>query len=176
MWVVLYVLVRNSIGQTVAVETDEFHLDANSVGALAIGLPILPGNGDFVSAFALTTTNIPISETVIASLASGPFTTQIMEVVGSPGLCPLIGICLIATYRNTSQIPILGIVFAVVHNRNGQTVYYTTATITPAPGQTVTSYLILAGLTPGSYNASIFVVLPDQIPVSLASTVGFQLK
>lgn len=74
------------------------------------------------------------------------------------------------TYNNNVASAVTGIVYAVVHNAAGQTVYYTTATITPGAGATVTAYLILAGLPSGTYSVTLFAVTPSGVAISATST------
>ncbi len=77
-------------------------------------------------------------------------------------------------YKNNLDSAVEGIVFAVVHNRAGQTVFYQTATIRPGPGQNVTTYFALyQGLSGGSYNASFFVITPSGVAVSSTTTMCF---
>jgi hypothetical protein len=74
------------------------------------------------------------------------------------------------SFTNTSNAPITAIVYGVVHNAAGQTVYYTTATITAAAGGSVTAYDIIAGLPSGTYSVTIFAVSTSGTAISTTST------
>jgi hypothetical protein len=58
-----------------------------------------------------------------------------------------------------------------VHNSAGQTVYYTTATITVAAGGSATAYDVIAGLPSGTYSVTIFAVSTSGTAISTSSTV-----
>jgi hypothetical protein len=75
------------------------------------------------------------------------------------------------TYTNTSNAPVTAIVYGVVHNSAGQTVYYTTATITVAAGGSATAYDVIAGLPSGTYSVTIFAVSTSGTAISTSSTV-----
>jgi len=73
-------------------------------------------------------------------------------------------------FTDNANVTVTGVVYAVVHNAAGQTVLYTTGTITPAAGQLATAYLVLAGLPSGTYSVTIFAVTPNGIAVSTTYT------
>lgn len=73
-------------------------------------------------------------------------------------------------FTNNANVTVTGVVYAVVHNAAGQTVLYTTGTITPAAGQQATAYLVLAGLPSGTYSVTVFAVTPNGIAVSTTYT------
>jgi len=75
------------------------------------------------------------------------------------------------SFTNNSNAPVTGIVYAVVHNAAGQTVYYTTATITANAGASATAYDVLFGLPSGTYSVSVFVTSTSGIAISTSSTV-----
>jgi len=77
-----------------------------------------------------------------------------------------------ATFTNNSNAPQTVIIFAVVHNAIGQTVYYTTATISPAAGASATGQLVLFGQASGTYSVTIFAASTGGIALSTASTVS----
>ena len=77
-----------------------------------------------------------------------------------------------ASYTNTANAQITGIVYGVVRNAAGQTVQFTTATITPAAGQSVTAFLFLAGLPSGTYSVTVFAITPAGVAISTSSTVS----
>lgn len=64
----------------------------------------------------------------------------------------------------------------VIHKTSGQTVYYTTSTITPPIGGNATAYLFLAGLPYDvPYEAMVFVVTPAGVIISVASTIAIPI-
>jgi len=75
------------------------------------------------------------------------------------------------SYTNNSNAPQTAIVYAVVHNAAGQTVAYTTATISPAAGGSQLAQLILFGLAPGTYSATVFATSTAGVALSTSSTV-----
>ncbi len=108
-----------------------------------------------------------------ASASTGPVTTTIYTPVGSMHQCQISGLpCISATYANAAgSTTTLGIVYAVLRNSIGQTLLFTTATLTPAAGQSATAYLIIAGLPSGTYNATVFAVNQDNIAISTTATI-----
>jgi hypothetical protein len=76
------------------------------------------------------------------------------------------------TYTNNSNAPVTAIVYAVVHNALGQTVSYTTATITMNAGASATAYDVLFGLAPGTYSVTIFATSTSGTAISTSSTVS----
>jgi hypothetical protein len=76
------------------------------------------------------------------------------------------------TYTNNGNTTITGIVYAVVHNSLGQTVQYTTGTITPAAGASAEAFLALAGLPTGTYTVTVFVITTSGTAISTTSTVS----
>jgi len=76
------------------------------------------------------------------------------------------------SYTNNGKAAITGIVYAVVHNAVGQTVYYSTATITPAAGATAQAFVALAGLPPGTYSVTLFAITTSGTAISTTSTVS----
>jgi len=78
-------------------------------------------------------------------------------------------------YTNTANAAVTGIVYAVVHNSIGQTVYYTTATLQLAAGQSGTAYAVLFGLPSGTYSVTVFVTSTTGQAISATSTVSVTL-
>jgi len=96
-----------------------------------------------------------------------------MSLSGTPSVTKSGGNTLIqASFTNNSNAPQTAYIYAVVHNALGQTVYYTTATVSPAAGATQTGQLVLFGLAPGSYTATVFVVSTSGTALSTSSTVS----
>jgi hypothetical protein len=99
--------------------------------------------------------------------------TTCMALGGTPTITTLNGQkTIVATYSNTSNSTQTAIVYAVIHNANGQTVAYSTATITPAAKSTQQAFLVLFGLAPGTYSVSLFVTTTGGVAVSTSSTVS----
>jgi len=74
------------------------------------------------------------------------------------------------TYNNPGQSQATGIVIVSVQNALGQTVYITTATITPTAGGSSTGFADLAGLASGSYTANVFVISTNGGSLSAPTT------
>ena len=103
-----------------------------------------------------------------AFAATGPVTTTTYTLVGSLHLCQISGLrCISANYANAANsTTTLGIVYAVLHNSIGQTVLFTTSTLTPAPSANSTAYLIIEGLPYGVYSATVFAVNQDNVAIT----------
>jgi len=97
-----------------------------------------------------------------------------MGIVGTPTTSTSGGNTLIsATYTNNSNAPQTAFIYAVVHNALGQTVLYTTSTLNNiAAGGSQTGQLVLFGLAPGTYTATLFVVSTSGTALSTTSTVS----
>jgi hypothetical protein len=68
---------------------------------------------------------------------------------------------------------VTGVVFMVVHNRLGQTVEYSTATLQLTNGANGTAYLVAFGLASGEYAATIFVDTTSWVAISTPATASF---
>jgi len=114
--------------------------------------------------------------TIVVGGTSGSCTNQgtsCMAISGSPTVTTSGPNKIIqATYTNNSNAPQTAFIYAVVHNALGQTVYYTTATITTSAGGSQTGQLVLFGLAPGTYSATVFVVSSSGTALSATSTVS----
>jgi hypothetical protein len=80
-----------------------------------------------------------------------------------------------ATFSNAATSSVTGIVYAVVHNSIGQTVYYTTATISPSASGTATAFLVLAGLPAGTYTVQVFATDTSGNAISVSTTTSVTL-
>jgi hypothetical protein len=77
------------------------------------------------------------------------------------------------SFTNTSNAPVTAIVFAVIHNAQGQTVAYSTATLTNvAAGGSATAYNALFGLPPGTYSVTVFATSTSGTAISGQTTVS----
>lgn len=68
------------------------------------------------------------------------------------------------------------VVYMVVHDTVGRTLEYSTATIVVAPGAYGTAFLIVFGLLPGDYRATVFATLPNFVAVSATVTTPFSIQ
>jgi len=99
--------------------------------------------------------------------------TACMGISGTPAVSKQSGNTIIsASYTNNSNAPQTAFIYAVVHNALGQTVSYTTATISPAAGASQTGQLVLFGLAPGTYSVTVFVVSSSGTALSTGTTVS----
>jgi len=99
--------------------------------------------------------------------------TACMGINGTPAVSKSGGNTIIsAAFTNNSNAPQTGYIYAVVHNALGQTVYYTTATVSPAAGASQTGQLVLFGLPSGTYSATIFVVSTSGTAISGTTNVS----
>ena len=103
-----------------------------------------------------------------AFAATGPVTTTTYTLVGSLHVCQISGLrCISANYANAANsTTTLGIVYAVLHNSIGQTVLFTTSTLTPSASANSTAYLIVEGLPSGVYSATVFAVDQNNVAIS----------
>ena len=77
------------------------------------------------------------------------------------------------TFHNNLDVQVLGIVIMVLHNRIGQTVSYSTATLDLTRGFTGTAYTVELGLPSGVYNATIFAFSISGVAISNPTTFEF---
>jgi len=78
-------------------------------------------------------------------------------------------------FTDTSVTAVTGVVYGVVQNSEGQTVYYTTATITPGAGQAQTAYLTMSGQPHGTYTVNYFVTNTGGVAISVSNTITVTL-
>lgn len=76
-------------------------------------------------------------------------------------------------YTNLINADVVGIVFAVVHNVQGQTVAYSTDTLELAAGASGTATPIEFGLEPGIYSVTFFVTSTAGTAISGSMTMTF---
>ena len=114
----------------------------------------------------------PLSLTVGSVSTTSCNTTTCMSASGSPTVTTIGGNKAVQTsFTNTSNAPVTAIVYAVVHNALGQTVSYSTATVSANAGASTTAYNVLFGLAPGTYTVSIFATSTSGTAISTSSTV-----
>jgi len=115
----------------------------------------------------------PPSITVGSVNTSSCNSTTCLTASGSPSTITLNGQKTVQTsFTNNSNAPVTAIVYAVVHNAAGQTVAYSTATITANAGASATAYDVLFGLAPGTYSVTIFATSTGGVAISAPSTVS----
>jgi hypothetical protein len=109
----------------------------------------------------------------VNSVSSSCNSTSCLAASGSPTQTQIGSNKAVQTvFTNNSNAPQTAIVFAVVHNALGQTVLYTTATLSLASGASGTAYDVLFGLAPGTYSVSIFASSTSGTAISATSTVS----
>jgi len=118
--------------------------------------------------------NIP--DTLTVTTAAGACTSTTCFSAGTPtqttsGIFQVLQV----PFTNSASGSVTGIVYAVVHNAAGQTVYYTTATITPAGGAQTTATLVLSGLPHGTYSVTYFVTSTAGVAISSTGTTSVTL-
>jgi hypothetical protein len=115
---------------------------------------------------------VPPIFTVTSTSITSCATTACMTATGSPSVITINQNKAVQTsFTNTSNAPVTAIVYAVVHNAAGQTVAYSTATITANAGASATAYDVLFGLAPGTYSVNIFATSTGGTAISTTSTV-----
>jgi hypothetical protein len=102
--------------------------------------------------------------------------TNVWTMVGSPsfvttGSNPL-GV---VSFSNHLSVSLTGIVIMVLRNNSSQTVYYSTGTVTIAPGAIGAAYLVEFGLPPQTYNATFFAFTFAGVAISLPTSAPFTL-
>jgi hypothetical protein len=116
---------------------------------------------------------IPPSFTVSSGSTTTCNTTTCMTANGAPSQTTIgSNKAVQSSFTNNSNAPLTAIVYAVVHNSAGQTVAYSTATLTNVPsGGSATAYDVLFGLAPGTYSVTIFATSTSGTAISGTSTV-----
>jgi hypothetical protein len=76
------------------------------------------------------------------------------------------------TYLYPSISPLTAIVYGVVRNSIGQTVYYTTATLQFQAPSSESAYLAIPGLARGNYSISAFAITTSDVAISTTSTLS----
>jgi hypothetical protein len=100
--------------------------------------------------------------------------TSVWTVVAAPTASPTgIAPTEATAFSNHASVDVTGIVLLVLKNTAGQTIYYTSATVTIAPGGIGTSYDAIFGVAPGTYNATIFAIAASGVAISASTSVPF---
>lgn len=114
----------------------------------------------------------PLSSAQSTTLGTGAFTLVAPPVYATCSSNP----CVQANYMNNLGATEPAITYLVVHNSADQTVYYSTATLSPSAGTNATSFIIVFGLAAGTYNATVFATTFGGVGLSTASTVVFSIS
>jgi hypothetical protein len=141
------------------------------------GSPDVMKRSLFLASLTLSVFALVLTMPLGASAATGAVTTTTYTLVGSLHQCQVSGLrCISANYANAANsTTTLGIVYAVLHNSIGQTVLFTTSTVTPAAGGNSTAYLIVEGLPSGAYNATVFAVNQNNVAISTNTIIKVTL-
>ncbi|MDA4116295.1 MAG: hypothetical protein OK442_07055 [Thaumarchaeota archaeon] len=102
--------------------------------------------------------------------------TNVWTMVGSPsfiatGTYPLGAV----SYSNHLPVDLTAIVIMVLRDNSSQTVYFSTSTVTIAPGAIGTVHLVEFGLNPGTYNATFFAFTFAGVGISLPASAPFTI-
>jgi len=102
--------------------------------------------------------------------------TNVWTMVGSPsfvttGTYPLGAV----SYSNHLSVDLTAIVIMVLRNNSGQTVYYSTSTVTIVPGGLGPVHLVEFGLDPGTYNATFFAFTFAGVGITLPTSALFTI-
>jgi len=166
--VIVYAVVRNSLGQTVNYETESVTLPGNGTATVYLLTANQPQGSYLTIAFALLSNGLAISPQVSVQCPEtilGPQTFTQVAPPTQPWTC----LCAQIAYMNNANSTVTGIVYAMFHNSLGQTVFISTATITPAAGHLVTALLAANGLANASYLVTLFAVTPNGVTLSTVS-------
>jgi len=102
--------------------------------------------------------------------------TNVWTMVGSPSFVTSAGNpSAVVSFSNHLSVDVTGIVIMVLRNNSSQTVYYSTGTVTIAPGTIGAADLIEFGLLPETYNATFFAFTFGGVAISLPTSVLFTL-
>ena len=106
--------------------------------------------------------------------------TNVWTIVAGPTPQTLSGSPVeVVTYSNHLAVEVIGIVIMVLRNAAGQTVYYSTSsiTLTGEPGGSIGSaYLVAFGLPGGTYSATFFAFTLGGVPISTPTDSMFAMS
>jgi len=114
---------------------------------------------------------------VIAPSEASPFTggTTGWTIIGQPSVVTLNGYPTAkVNYQNNINVTIaLGVVYLVLHNGMGQTLYIKVGTTSNVPSSTnSTAFVVLYNVPSGTYSATFFATLPSGTAMSLPTSVS----
>jgi len=162
------VIAPNSVGAGSAV----FNVPATATSGTYVVQLVVSSQGTNGAPVGTAVLDSPLSLTV-GSVATSCNTTSCLAATGASSVTQIgSNKAIQTTFTNNSNAPATAIVYAVVHNALGQTVSYTTATITMNAGGSATAYDVLFGLAPGTYSVTIFATSTSGTAISGTSTVS----
>ncbi len=162
------VIAPNSVGQGSAT----FNVPTGALSGTYTVQLVVTSQGTNGAPVGTGVLNVPLSLTVGSVSSTSCNTTNCMAAGASTPTTIGPNKAIQTSFTNTSNSPVTAIVYAVVHNALGQTVAYSTATITANPGASATAYNILFGLAPGTYSVTIFATSTSGTAISTSSTVS----
>jgi hypothetical protein len=168
------VIAPNSVGAGSAT----FNIPASALPGTYVVQLVVSGAGTGGAPVGTAVLDTPLQVTVGGTSGScANEGTACMGISGTPAISHTsVGTIITASFTNNSNAPQTGYVYAVVHNALGQTVYYTTATVSPAAGASQSGQLVLFGLAPGTYSATIFVVSTSGTAISGTTLVSVTIS
>jgi hypothetical protein len=131
--------------------------------------------------YAVVSLAVLIVPNVITPVAASPFTggTNGWTIIGQPSLAQLSGLppTAKANYQNNLNVTIaLGLVYVVLHNTVGQTIFVNVGTSTNvAVSKNSTVSVAIFNVPTGTYSATFFAVLPSGAAMSVPTTVQITL-
>jgi len=160
-----------------------FAADTNGAGSTTFSVPATASQG----AYTLQLVRLAPTSTQLGVLSVPP---TVIVTPQSSGVCNTTGCftagtatqsligqfqTVVVPFTNNANTAVTGVVYGVVTNPAGQTLYYTTATITPGAGQTQTAYLTLSGLPHGTYTVNYFVTNTGGVAISASNSITVTL-
>jgi len=160
-----------------------FAADTTGAGSTTFSVPATASQG----AYTLQLVRLAPTSTALGVLSVPP---TLIVTPQSSGVCSTTGCFTASTatqsligqfqtvvvpYTDNANTAVTGVVYGVVTNPAGQTVYYTTATITPGAGQAQTAYLTLSGLPHGMYTVNYFVTNTGGVAISQSNSITVTL-
>jgi hypothetical protein len=129
--------------------------------------------------------SVPLALAIVL-VASLGVPTYAAPVIGGYGTLTLIGSptpttcqgqhCYQITFKNNLAAAIVpAVVFFVVHNSAGQTVFMSAATVNFDPSATSSAFPLIYGLGSGTYNATFFATNSGGVGISAPVTLSFTI-
>ena len=131
--------------------------------------------------YAVISLAVLVVPNVVAPAAASPFTggTNGWTIIGQPSVAQLSGLppTAKANYQNNLNVTIaLGLVYIVLHNSLGQTIFVNVGTSTNvAVSKNSTVSVAIFNVPTGPYSATFFAVLPSGAAMSVSTTVQITL-
>ena len=128
--------------------------------------------------YAVISLAVLVVPNVVAPAAASPFTggTDAWTIIGQPSIVQLSGSPTgKVNYQSNLNVTVLGVVFLVVHNSLGQTVYISTATASINAGKNSTAFAVIFGVPSGAYSATFFATLASGTAMSVPTSIPLTL-